>query len=383
MSEEMQDSIADINEEQLETMKLEDVEVKDEEILDEAKSKKVEDADEDEDEAEVEVDDDESEVEDEDEEVKEDTDSPYQKCWKEKYMRRMKETQHPVGSTMEITIKAHAQQSCKSLKEGSEGSCKVISYEEFNKEVDALLAEQQSTVDFSDDLNALVEGEESLAEGFKDKAALIFEAAISSKLKVEVAKLEESYESKLEEATAEVKESLVDKVDSYLTYVAEQWVEENKLQVESGLRTEIAESFMSSLYDVFAEHHIDVPEEKVSLVDELAEQVEKLSGQLNESVDKGIELSKTIKEHQRVDAIATATVGMTELDIEKLKGLVESVEFDGVESFTSKIETIKESYFKVKAAKPEEELLVATDADKSMSSSMAAYVAAINNNTKF
>lgn len=310
----MQDSITDINEEQLETMKLEDVEVKDEEILDEAKSKKVEDTDEDE--AEVEVDDDESEVEEDEEEVEE-------------------------------------------------------------EEV------EESTVDFSDDLNALVEGEESLAEGFKDKAALIFEAAISSKLKVEVAKLEESYESKLEEATAEVKESLVDKVDSYLSYVAEQWVEENKLQVESGLRTEIAESFMSSLYDVFAEHHIDVPEEKVNLVDELAEQVEKLSGQLNESVDKGIELSKTIKEHQRVDAIAEATIGMTELDIDKLKGLVESVEFDDVESFTSKIETIKESYFKVKSSKPEEELLVSDDADKSVSPSMAAYVAAINNNTKF
>ena len=314
MSEEMQDSIADINEEQLETMKLEDVEVKDEEILDEAKSKKVEDTDEDE--AEVEVDDDESEVEEDEEEVEE-------------------------------------------------------------EEV------EESTVDFSDDLNALVEGEESLAEGFKDKAALIFEAAISSKLKVEVAKLEESYESKLEEATTAVKESLVDKVDSYLSYVAEQWVEENKLQVESGLRTEIAESFMSSLYDVFAEHHIDVPEEKVNLVDELAEQVEKLSGQLNESVDKGIELSKTIKEHQRVDAIAEATIGMTELDIDKLKGLVESVEFDDVESFTSKIETIKESYFKVKSSKPEEELLVSDDADKSVSPSMAAYVAAINNNTKF
>ncbi len=316
MSKEMQDSITDIDEEQLDTM-LEDVEVKDEEMLQEAKSKKVEMKDDDEDEAEVEVDDDESEVEDEDE-------------------------------------------------------------EEVEEEV------EESKVDFSDDLNALVEGEESLAEGFKDKAALIFEAAISSKLKVEVAKLEESYESKLEEATAEVKESLIDKVDSYLSYVAEQWVEDNKLQVESGLRTEIAESFMSSLYDVFAEHHIDVPEDKVNLVDELAEQVENLSGQLSDSVDKGIELSKTIKEHQKVDAFAEATIGMTELDIDKLKGLVESIDFEDTESFTSKIETIKESYFKVKSTKPEEELLVNTDAtDKSITTSMAAYVAAINNNTNF
>jgi hypothetical protein len=310
---------------------LEDVEVKDEEMLQEAKSKKVEDADEDE--AEVEVDDDESEVEDED----------------------------------EVEEK-------KSVKKESEED----EDEDDEEEV------EESKVDFSDDLNALVEGEESLAEGFKDKAALIFEAAISSKLKVEVAKLEESFESKLEEATAEVKESLIDKVDSYLSYVAEQWVEDNKLQVESGLRTEIAESFMSSLYDVFAEHHIDVPEDKVNLVDELAEQVENLSGQLSDSVDKGIKLSKTIKEHQKVDAIAEATIGMTELDIDKLKGLVESIDFEDTESFTSKIETIKESYFKVKSTKPEEELLVNTDAtDKSITTSMAAYVAAINNNTNF
>ena len=381
----MQDSIADINEEQLETMKLEDVEVKDEEILDEAKSKKVEDTDEDEDEAEVEVDDDESEVEDEDEEVKEDTDSPYQKCWKEKYMRRMKETQHPVGSTMEITIKAHAQQSCKSLKEGSEGSCKVISYEEFNKEVDALLAEQQSTVDFSDDLNALVGGEESLAEGFKDKAALIFEAAISSKLKVEVTKLEESYESKLEEATTEVKESLVDKVDSYLNYVVEQWVEDNKVAIESGLRTEITESFISSLKDVFVNHNIDVPEDKVSLVDELAEQVTKLEEQLNESVQHGITLSERVHNHEKAEAIAEACIGMTELDIDKFNSLIESIDYDNKEQFTSKIETIKESYFKVKSAPVEEELLTAdSNTDNTlMSPSMAAYVSAINKNQSF
>jgi hypothetical protein len=314
MSEEMQDSIADINEDQLEIM-LEDVEVKDEEILDEAKSKsKVEDAD---DEDDVEVKDDEDEDEEEDEEVVEEV--------------------------------------------------------------------EESNVDFSDDLSALVEGEASLAEGFKDKAALIFEAAISSKLKVEVAKLEESFEIKLEEATVEVRESLVDKVDSYLSYVVEQWTVDNKLAVESGLRTEIAESFMSSLYDVFAEHHIEVPEDKVDLVDELAEQVSKLTGQLNDSVDRGIELTDTIHDHQRVEAIAEATTGMTELDIEKFKGLVESIDFDDTESFTSKIETIKESYFKVTGSTKvqEEELLVVESNDSTISNTMAAYVAAINNNTQF
>ena len=378
----MQDSIADINEEQLDTM-LEDVEVKDEEILEKYKD------DDEEDEAEVEVDDDESEVEDDDEDeakkVKKEDSAAYQKCWKDKYMRRMKETQHPVGSTMEITIKAHAQSSCASLKEGSEGGCEVISYEEFSKEVDALLAEQQSTVDFSDDLNALVGGEESLAEGFKDKAALIFEAAISSKLKVEVTKLEESYESKLEEATTEVKESLVDKVDSYLNYVVEQWVEDNKVAIESGLRTEITESFISSLKDVFVNHNIDVPEDKVSLVDELAEQVTKLEEQLNESVQHGITLSERVHNHEKAEAIAEACIGMTELDIDKFNSLIESIDYDNKEQFTSKIETIKESYFKVKSAPVEEELLTAdSNTDNTlMSPSMAAYVSAINKNQSF
>jgi len=382
MSKEMQDSIADINEEQLDTM-LEDVEVKDEEILEKYKD------DDEEDEAEVEVDDDESEVEDDDEDeakkVKKEDSAAYQKCWKDKYMRRMKETQHPVGSTMEITIKAHAQSSCASLKEGSEGGCEVISYEEFSKEVDALLAEQQSTVDFSDDLNALVGGEESLAEGFKDKAALIFEAAISSKLKVEVTKLEESYESKLEEATTEVKESLVDKVDSYLNYVVEQWVEDNKVAIESGLRTEITESFISSLKDVFVNHNIDVPEDKVSLVDELAEQVTKLEEQLNESVQHGITLSERVHNHEKAEAIAEACIGMTELDIDKFNSLIESIDYDNKEQFTSKIETIKESYFKVKSAPVEEELLTAdSNTDNTlMSPSMAAYVSAINKNQSF
>jgi hypothetical protein len=320
MSEKMQeDSITDINEEQLEDM-VEDVEVVDEEIVDEASAKKEDHDDDDEDEAEVEVDDDESEVEDEDEETEE---------------------------------------KAKTKKE-------------------------EVKVDFSDDLNALVEGEESLADGFKDKAALIFEAAISSKLKVEVARLEESYAAKLVEATESGQEALVEKVDSYLNYVVESWMKEHKLEVKSGLRTEIAESFMSSLYNVFVEHHVEVPESKVDLVDELAEQVEKLTAQLSESVDRGIDLSKSIQAHERADLIAEATVGMTEIDAEKFKGLLEDVEFVDTETFTSKIGTIKESYFKVKTVVPEEELLTTeTVDDKKLTPSMSAYVDALNKKQTF
>lgn len=317
MSEKMQeDSITDINEEQLEDM-VEDVEVVDEEIVDEASAKK-EDHDDDDEDAEVEVDDDDSEVEDEDEE----------------------------------------------------------------KEETSKTKKEEVEIDFSDDLNALVEGEESLADGFKDKAAVIFEAAISSKLKVEVARLEESYASKLAESIESAQESMVEKVDSYLNYVVESWMKEHKLEVEAGLRTEIAESFMSSLYDVFVEHHVEVPESKVDLVDDLAEQVEKLTAQLSESVDRGIELSKSIHAHERADLIAEATVGMTEIDADKFRGLLEEVEFTDAETFTSKIETIKESYFKVKTVVPEEELLTTT-VDTNLTPSMSAYVDALNKKQTF
>ena len=316
MSEKMQeDSITDINEEQLEDM-VEDVEVAEEEteseteeVVAEEEEATTEDHDEDEDEDEDDDDDDEDEEESKKEEVK---------------------------------------------------------------------------VDFSDDLNALVEGEESLADGFKEKAAVIFEAAISSKLKIEVARLEESFASKLTESTESAQEALVEKVDSYLNYVVESWMKEHKLEVEAGLRTEIAESFMSSLYDVFVEHHVEVPESKVDLVDELAEQVEKLTAQLSESIDRGIELSKSVHAHERADLIAEATVGMTEIDAEKFKGLLEEVDFTDAETFTSKIDTIKESYFKVKTAKPEETLLTAeTPVDTKLTPSMSAYVTALKNQENF
>jgi hypothetical protein len=188
----------------------------------------------------------------------------------------------------------------------------------------------------------------------------------------------------LAESTESAQEALVEKVDSYLNYVVESWMKEHKLEVEAGLRTEIAESFMSSLYDVFVEHHVEVPESKVDLVDELAEQVEKLTAQLSESVDRGIELSKSIHAHERADLIAEATVGMTEIDAEKFRGLLEEVDFTDAETFTSKIDTIKESYFKVKTVKPEEELLTAeTPVDTKLTPSMSAYVTALKNQENF
>jgi hypothetical protein len=199
---------------------------------------------------------------------------------------------------------------------------------------------------FEDDLNALADSEATLSEGFKDKAAVIFEAALKSKLSEHVERLEEQYAEELAEETARVKNDLVEKVDGYLSYVVEQWMEDNKLAVETGLRTEIAESFMSQLHQVFVEHYIEVPESKVDLVDQLSAKVEELEEQVSTHVDANIELKESVKVLKRDAIIRESSAGLSESQAEKLKSLVEGIDFESAESFEEKVATIKESYFK-------------------------------------
>jgi hypothetical protein len=199
---------------------------------------------------------------------------------------------------------------------------------------------------FDEDLTALVESEATLSEGFKGKAAVIFEAALKSKLSEHVERLEEQYAEELSEEVARVESELVEKVDGYLNYVVEQWMDDNKLAIESGLRTEIAESFMSQLHAVFTEHYIEVPESKVDLVDELATKVEELEEQVSTHVDANIELKESVKALTREAIIRESATGLSETQAEKLKSLVEDIDFDTAESFEEKVSTIKESYFK-------------------------------------
>jgi hypothetical protein len=198
---------------------------------------------------------------------------------------------------------------------------------------------------FDEDLDALVESEATLSEGFKDKAGIIFEAALKSKLAEHVERLEESYAEELAEETARIQSSLVEQVDGYLNYVVDQWMEDNKLAIENGLRTEIAESFMSQLHAVFTEHYIEVPESKVDLVDELAAKVEELEEQVSTHVDANIELTESVKTLTREAIIRESATGLSETQAEKLKSLVEDVDFEDAQSFSKKVETIKESYF--------------------------------------
>jgi hypothetical protein len=206
--------------------------------------------------------------------------------------------------------------------------------------------EAEIEFDFTEDLDALTAEEATLSEGFKDKAQIIFEAAIKSKMSSEIDRLEESYGEKLAEETTTIREDLTSKINDYLTYVVENWMEDNKLAVEKGIRTEIAENFMSALQTTFKEHYIEVPAGKEDMFDEIVNKTDELEEQLSEAVDKSIELKKANDSLERAAQFTAISEGLTANDSEKLRDLTKDIDFDSVEQFSEKVSTIKEAYFK-------------------------------------
>jgi len=264
--------------------------------------------------------------------------------------------------------------------------------EEATEEVaadDAVVAEENQVeikVDFQEDLNALVSEDETLSEEFKDKAAVIFETAIKSKLSAEIDRLEEQYTTELSEEVEQVKTDLVEKVDGYLSYVVENWMEENKVAVESGLRAEIAESFITGLKGLFEQHYVEVPDTKYDLVDDLASKVAELEESLNKSTEDNIKLSEQVSNLRRDQIIAEATSGMVETDAAKLMSLVEDVDFESAATFSKKVSIVKESYFKTaKSVMIDESTDIATDEKGVIVESspvMSRYVSALSKTTK-
>ena len=239
--------------------------------------------------------------------------------------------------------------------------------------------------DFSEDLNALVESEATLSDEFKAKTAIIFEAAVKSKISTEINRLETEYADQLAEEVSETKNDLVEKVDSYLNYVVEQWMDDNKLAIQSGLRSEIAEGFMDKLKDLFVESYVEVPESKVDLVDELATANEELEEQYNEAVAKAMTISEELETYKREAIIREASKDLAETQVEKLAKLAESVEFESEESFTNKVATLKESYFSQKTATSiiaEETEDDTADDTVETSAAMESYLNAIRKTTK-
>jgi hypothetical protein len=251
---------------------------------------------------------------------------------------------------------------------------------------DTLVSEDAdvSHIDYEEDLNVLVAEEATLSDGFRGKASTIFEAALKSKVSVEIDRLESEYANNLEEEVSSVKTDLVEKVDAYLNYVVEGWMQENEVAVDAGLRTEIAEGFMTSLQSVFKEHYLSVPEGKEDLVDELSEQVAELEEQLNKTTDENIELFTTVQESQRADVVRKYTSDLAATEAEKLSSLVEDVEFGDSESFEMKVKTIKESYFMKESVESTSDVdkIVGTEQalTENVSDSMARYTSALNSN---
>ena len=254
--------------------------------------------------------------------------------------------------------------------------------ESFAPEGEAIAEEEvkdqvQVEVDFKDDLKALVNEEATLSDEFKQKAETIFEAAINTKVNAEIDRLEEKYNEELSEEIESTKKDLVEKVDSYLNYVVEGWMEDNKLAIQNGLRTEIAEDFMNKLKDLFTESHIQVPEDKVDMVDELADNVEELEAQLNDSTERSIQMAEELELYKREFIIREASKDLAETQVEKLKGLAENVDFEDEETFAQKVAQLKESYF-AKTAKTQEEIIEDDDAPVVESTgSMDSYLKAI------
>lgn len=236
--------------------------------------------------------------------------------------------------------------------------------------------------DFSGDLDALIQNEATLSEEFKDKAAVIFEAAIKSKLSDEIDRLEEKYN---EELTAEVdatKADLVEKVDNYLNYVVENWMKDNQVAIQQGLRTEIAENFMTSLKDLFTESYIDVPESKVDLVDELSGTVDELEEKLNSTTAKAIKMAEQLEGYQKEAIIREASKDLADTQVEKLKKLVEDIDFESEETFAKKVSIVKESHFSKKVTESKEEIEESYDDEVETSDVMAQYISAIKKQAK-
>jgi hypothetical protein len=252
--------------------------------------------------------------------------------------------------------------------------------EEEETSTEEVVAEQEETeeVDIEEDVNALLGGEE-LSEEFREKAKIIFEAALKSKVAEVTESLEQKYAAKLDEQVAEAKEELAERVDSYLEYVSDEWFQENALVIEHALKTEMTESFLQGMRGLFEEHYVSIPDEKYDVVESMVEKLDEMETKLNEQIEKNISLNKRLAESVADGILDQVSEGLAVTQKEKLASLSESVEFESEESYREKLETLKESYFaskKESSVAKSETLSEGVDnaAPESYSNSMSAYL---------
>ena len=203
---------------------------------------------------------------------------------------------------------------------------------------------EKKKVKVKEDIDAIFSGE-SLSEEFKTNAKAIFEAAITAKVEEAKTSLEEEYATKLETEVASINENLVTKVDEYLEYVVSEWMEENKLAVEKGIKAELAEDFMIGLKNLFTEHYVDIPEEKVDVVEQFAEQVETLESELDKAVTENANLNAQISVYKKEQVVSEVSEGLSEVQSAKLKSLAEGIEFVSEQDYKEKLLLTKKKYF--------------------------------------
>ena len=295
---------------------------------------------------------------------------------------KVKDKEHPIVKEEDEKKKEDAKESSEKedekKKEVSESEDKKEDEKEVKKET---AKDKVKDMDMKEDVAALTDGEE-LSEEFKAKAATIFEASVKAKLVEEIEKLEGEYETKVAEKVEETKSEIVEKVDAYLNYVVEEWMKENELAIEKGLRAEITEDFIGGLKSLFESHYINVPQEKYDVIEAQTAEIEKLKEEVNQTIEKNVELNQAIGNHVRQDIINDVSSDLAETESEKLKGLAESIEYKDAESFRTSVETLKNSYFPKAKASETESNEVAENNAGSMNESMAAYTAAISKSKK-
>jgi len=263
-------------------------------------------------------------------------------------------------------------------------------YEEEEEDEEASKIKKESInqtiedLDVSQDIDALVSGEEELSDEFKTKAATIFETAIKSKVRSELEKIHAENQESSKKVAEETMTSVVEKVDDYMNYVVEQWMSDNELAIERGLKGEIAEDFISGLKGLFEDHYIDVPDEKYDILEANLTKIEELEDKLNKQMEENVQLKKAKGELVKESMIADIADGMTDTETEKFQSLVDDVEFSDEESYKEKLQTIKESYFGTDEVKAQDETLTeeGTEEPVKVSGSMAQYMSAIKKDNK-
>lgn len=243
-------------------------------------------------------------------------------------------------------------------------------------------------VKVEEDISAIFAGE-SLSENFMKKARMVYEAAVISTATKIAEDIETEYAETLEQVSEKIRSELTEQVDDYLNYMVEEWVKDNEIAIEKGLRAELTEDFISGLRNLFVEHYIDIPEDKVSVVEELAEKVESLESKLNEEINRNVALKKNLNEAKKVQIVSKVCEGLTETQVEKIKSLAEGVEFTTEEDYTEALETLRENYFPskaVKATKLDEEAVegekTGLEEQKTVNPEMDQYVKAIRKTLK-